>query len=133
MDHQRLGAIARRYGIRLLLQFGSTVSGTSHGRSDVDVGVLLEQPTLSLHDYSELGHELQSLLPERQVDLVVLNRADPLLLKQVSEACVRLYGSERELQRFKLLAFKRYQDHRPYFEMERRYVARTLAHDFPES
>lgn len=130
---RRLEEIARKHRARLVLQFGSTVSGKTHPRSDVDIAVLLERPDLSLRAHAELQHDLQSLFTDSDVDLVILNRADPLLLKQVSDRCVRLYGSEREFQRFRLLAFKRYQDHRPYLEMERRYVERVLKGDYPEA
>lgn len=133
MDRERLAEIARRYGARLILRFGSTASGTVHSRSDVDIAVLLDQPGLSLRRHAELLHDLQALCDDREVDLAILNRADPLLLKQVSDGCVLLYGSDAELQRFRLLAFKRYQDHRPYLELERRFVERTLARDFPRS
>ena len=133
MDQRRLHTIASRFGARLILQFGSTVSGRTHARSDVDIAVLLDRPDLSLRDHAELLHELQGLMDDREVDLVILNRADPLLLKQVSDGCVRLYGSDRELQRFRLLAFRRYQDHRPWLELERRYVERALERDFPRS
>lgn len=133
MDEQRLAAIAERYGARLVLQFGSSVSGKTHAGSDVDLAVLLEEPDISTQRYAELVHDLQELVDGVEVDLVILNRADPLLLKQVSDGCGRLYGSEREFQRFRLLAFKRYQDYRPYLELERRYVARALERDFPPS
>ncbi len=33
--------------------------------------------------------------------------------------------ARRALQRLKIYAFKRYQDHRKYLEMERRYVERS--------
>jgi predicted nucleotidyltransferase len=132
MDRQ-LEEIADKYRARLILQFGSTVSGKTHPRSDLDIAVLLEQPDLSLRDRAELQHDLQSLFADREVDLVILNRADPLLLKQVSDRFVCLYGSERETQRFRLLAFKRYQDHAPYLQMERRYLERMLEQDLSVS
>jgi len=131
MDGQ-LEAIAHKHRARLILRFGSTVSGKTHARSDVDIAVLLDHPDLSLRERAELLHDLQTLFTDRDVDLVILNHADPLLLKQVSDRCVRLYGSEREFQHFRLLAFKRYQDHGRYLEMERRYVERMLQ-DFPGS
>ena len=131
MDGQ-LEAIAHKHRARLILRFGSTVSGKTHARSDVDIAVLLDHPDLSLRERAELLHDLQTLFTDRDVDLVILNHADPLLLKQVSDRCVRLYGSEREFQRFRLLAFKRYQDHGRYLEMERRYVERMFQ-DFPGS
>ncbi len=129
MDQRRLEQHAERYGVRLLLQFGSTVAGTTHPRSDIDLAVLLDRPDLSLRDHAELLHELQALFEDREVDLAILNRADPLLLKQVSDGCLQLYGSDAEFQRFRLLAFKRYQDYRPYLELERRYVERAFAKD----
>ncbi len=122
-----LRRIAQAYGIRLVLQFGSTVTGRVHPASDVDLGVLLERPSLTLEERSELLHELQRLFPDREVDLAILNHADPLFLKKVTEDCHLLYGGPADFQRFKLYAFKRYQDHRKYFDLERRFVAKALA------
>ena len=60
------------------------------------------------------------------MDLAVLNHADPLFLQRVVERCRLLHGNPVELQRLKLYAFKRYQDHRRFFDLERRFVARAL-------
>ena len=122
-----LDRIARAYGIRLLLQFGSSVTGKVHPRSDVDLGVLLERPAPTPAEHAELLHELQRLFPDREVDLAILNHADPLFLKQVTDNCRLLHGSEAEFRRLKLYAFKRYQDHRRYLDLERRFVAEALA------
>lgn len=119
--------IARHYGIRLLLLFGSSVTGNVHPRSDVDLAVLLDRPRLSLGEHAELIHELQRLFPDREVDLAILNHADPLFLKKITDSCRLLHGSPSVLQRLKLLAFKRYQDHRRYLDLERRFVARAVA------
>ena len=122
-----LDQIARRHGIRLLLQFGSTVSGPVHERSDVDLGVLLDRPSLGLREYGDLDHDLHALFPGRKLDLAILNRADPLFLKQITDNCTLLHGSEAELRRLKLYAFKRYQDHRKYLDLERHFVAQAIA------
>lgn len=131
MDTEQLAELARTHGVRLMLQFGSTVRGKAHAGSDVDIGVVLDCPDLSLRAYAELEHDVQRLFGDVKVDLVILNRADPLLLAQVSSCCRRLHGSDREMQEFRLRAFKRYQDHRPYLELERRWVERTLERDLP--
>lgn len=124
MDH-RLDEIARRYDIALIVRFGSTVSGREHARSDVDVGVLFAQmPTLQVE--LDVTADLQQVFGPREVDLVVLNRADPLLLKQITDRAVLEYGTAERLDALARYAFKRYHDHRPYFEMEREYVARAL-------
>ncbi|MBX3025022.1 hypothetical protein KF840_08945 [bacterium] len=111
----------------LLLRFGSSVTGRVHARSDVDLAALVERLPDTLHGHAALLADLQELFPDRDVDLAFINRADPLFLKQITEACHLLYGSPQALQRLRIYAFKRYQDHRRYLAMERRYVERVLA------
>lgn len=130
MDAERLSAVCRMHGVRLLLQFGSTVSGRTHATSDVDLAVLLERRPASLDAHAELLGDLQALLQGREVDLALINGADPLFLKKITERCELLYGSPRALYELKIYAFKRYQDHRRFLAMERAYVKgkiRTLA------
>jgi predicted nucleotidyltransferase len=126
METAAVERVARSHGIRLMLRFGSTVDGRTHPRSDVDVGVVLERPRLSLDEYASLTHDLQQLFPGQELDLAILNRADPLFLKKVLERCELLHGQPGELQRLRLYAFRRYQDHRRYLELERAFVSRTL-------
>src|SRR5438034_4223796 len=122
MAAEDFATIARRYGIRLLLQFGSSVNGTLHPRSDVDIAVLLDRPPLALEAHAALLHELQTLFPDREVDLAFLNHADPLFLQRVVERCRLLHGHPADLQRLRLYAFKRYPDHRRCLDLERRFV-----------
>jgi predicted nucleotidyltransferase len=119
--------IAARHGAALLVQHGSTVAGPTHGSSDVDVGVLYDRPPPSLFDQGRLVADLQGEFPGREIDLAVLDRADPLFLKRVVENCRLLAGSPRRLAELKIYAFKRYQDHRPYLTFERAYLDRMLA------
>ncbi|MBI2964115.1 MAG: nucleotidyltransferase domain-containing protein [Deltaproteobacteria bacterium] len=123
---EQIAPIAKRHGIILCLQFGSSVTGKVHERSDVDLAVLLERVPRSLQAHADLLRDLQRLFSDREVDLAILNRADPLFLRKIMEAPRLLYGSPRELQRIKIYAFKRYQDHRRYLDMERRYVEGSL-------
>jgi len=126
MNDFSLEKVAQHHGIQLLIQFGSTVSGHVHRQSDVDLAVLLDRPSLSLGEYADLLHDLQSLYPDREVDLVLINRADPLLLKKITDTCRLLYGTVRRLQELRIYAFKRYQDHQKYFELERDFVIRAV-------
>ncbi len=125
---EKIAPIAEKHGIVLLLRFGSSVTGTVHAHSDVDLAVLLERVPSSLAEHADLLGDMQQLFPEQEVDLALINRADPLFLKRITEACHLLYGSVRVLQRLKIYAFKRYQDHRKYLDLERRYVERSLEH-----
>lgn len=126
MSGTELAQIARAHGIRVLLQFGSSVTGTMHAASDIDPAVLLDRPDPGFDEYASLVHDLQALFAGREIDLAILNHADPLLLRKVTESYRLLYGAERDLQHLRLHAFKRYQDHRKYLELERRFVADAL-------
>jgi len=122
-----LSAIAQKHGVILVLQFGSSVTGKTHGRSDVDIAVLLDRSNISFQERADLLGDIQRLFPEQEVDLALINHADPLFLKKITEDCRVLYGPVERLQRLKIYAFKRYQDHRKYFDMERQYAAKCLA------
>jgi len=126
LSREQIANLARAYGIRLLLLFGSAASGREHPESDVDLGVVLENPNLAFSARADLQHELQQLFPEREVDLAIINHADPLFLKKITEQCRLLYGDVRELYSLKMYSFRRYQDHRRFLEMERRYVKGLL-------
>jgi uncharacterized protein len=118
--------IARRHGARLLVQYGSTVTGRTHAGSDVDIAVLFEGEP----DYSRVGRlvgDLEGAFPGRDVDLGLLDHADPLFLKKVLESARLLSGSPRELACLRLYGFRRYQDHRRFLRLEERHLDRFLA------
>jgi predicted nucleotidyltransferase len=126
MGPEALARIAERHGVVLLLQFGSSVTGQRHARSDLDLGVLLDRPHVSLDERGALLHDLQTAFPGEDVDFAILDHADPLFLKKVMESCRLLHGDPGRLQRLRIYAFKRYQDHKRYLDLERRFVERRL-------
>ncbi len=130
-QRRRLSRIAQKYDLRLVLAFGSSVTGQRHPRSDLDIAVRFDQRPVDFRTQAELSHELQKIFPELEVDLVILNYADPLFLKKITESCRLLYGDPREFKELKIYTFKRYQDHRRYFEMEQRFVEAFLKETSP--
>ena len=68
--------------VRLAILFGSTARGTQRIDSDIDIGIVPEDPELSLNEELTLQTEL-SRVSGRQVDLVRLDRASTLLRWQV--------------------------------------------------
>jgi predicted nucleotidyltransferase len=119
--------IVEKHGIVLALKFGSSVIGQVHPKSDVDLAILLDRSNITLREHAELLQGLQPLFPDRELDLALINHADPLFLKKITDNCELLYGPPERLQALKLYAFKRYQDHRRFFEMERQFAERFLA------
>jgi len=124
---EHLKDIAQKHGIVHVLKFGSSVPGREHPKSDVDLAILLDQPNVTLGEHAELLQSLQQLFPDRELDLALINHADPLFLRRITDHCELLYGPPEKLQALKIYAFKRYQDHARFFEMERRFAERFLA------
>lgn len=118
---------ARRHGIRLILQFGSTVTGREHPHSDVDLGVEFDVVPASFAALGAAMQDLQRLFPGREVDVGIINRADPLFLDRMLRTSRLLFGDPRRLAELNIYAFKRYQDHKRFLALERDYVARVLA------
>ena len=124
---EALKDIAQKHGIELVLKFGSSVTGQVHPKSDVDLAILLDRSNITLREHAELLQSLQPLFPDREPDLALINHADPLFLKKITDNCELLFGPPERLQGLKLYAFKRYQDHRRFFELERQFAERFLA------
>ena len=117
--------IAQRYGLELIILFGSRAKGNPHAESDCDVAVKagesfpLEESE-RLRWETALEEELAVVLavPEG-LDLVVLNEAPSLLAYEVARSGRPLY--ERDS-----LVFRRFQSsaYLRYFDDERLYLKR---------
>lgn len=97
--------------IKLLILFGSQASGATHARSDVDVAVLGDRPLTE--DEKESVRERaakQFHVSEEAVDAVDLWSASPLLAQEIAARGKLLHGTQADFLRFRVLAWKRYQD-----------------------
>jgi len=115
--------IARKHGLSLVVLFGSVAAGAARPDSDIDIAVKFGGGDPGLPGILEVQEEISGLFRGREVDLSVLNRADPLLMKKIAEQCDFLYAEPGGAAAFLLMAFKRYQDHRKYLDMERDFAA----------
>ncbi len=124
---EQLARVAAAHGIELVVQFGSTVAGGVHSQSDLDLAVLLTEVPDSYAGEASVMAALQPCFRGSRLDLTILNRADPLLLHHIAEQGRLLHGSRNRWEEFRAYAFRRYQDHRRFLELERDYVERALA------
>jgi len=131
MQKEGLHCLRKTYAAQFIVVFGSAVKGNLHTGSDLDIAVFFD-PQESYggeriqYRSLDLMGDLQKLFPEREVDLVTLNGADPLLLKQVTSECRLLSGELSAFQQFRIYAFQRYQDYRPYLHREGNTVTRHV-------
>ena len=80
-------------GILLTFLFGSFVNKRVRPLSDVDIGILF-RTVPDVYAINDLTEELSSLL-QREVDLVVLNHASPVLKMQILKNGILIYASDR--------------------------------------
>ena len=110
--------------IRLAVLFGSVARGSDSARSDVDLGVLLEED-----DPSQLWPIDVAVAGavRRTVDLVDLNRTPPLLRFEIGrEGRPLVEREEGEWTRFKVRAMQDWWDWAPYARMFHALAAKRL-------
>lgn len=83
-------ALARGPELRLAVAFGSVAAGTARSDSDLDIAILPSDPALPLRVELELATELSNAAG-REVDIVRLDRDDPLLHREVAKRSVAIY------------------------------------------
>ena len=98
-------------GVKLIILFGSQARQTAGKISDTDIAVLANH-SLSYAEMSEISDKVAGMLKvsEDDIDIVDLWRASPLLQRQAGENGKLLYGKKDDFMRFRVLAWKRYQD-----------------------
>ncbi len=128
IDEGRLQDICERYGLELVVIFGSRARGRATETSDCDVGVLRKEGIVPAGDFLQLAYQLSRALNLGNVDLVDLGRASPLLKYEVSRWGKPVYQAEPSVfVRFRVLAWKLYQDDR--YDLRRfdaLYIQRSL-------
>jgi predicted nucleotidyltransferase len=108
--------LARQPDIVIAYLFGSVARGEENRLSDVDIAILLE-PDLNRETQLEVQIKYLTELDQmicRDVQLVILNDAPPMLAYQVIRDGLLLYErSQEERVEFAVLAIKRYFDVQP--------------------
>jgi len=105
----RLGAFFNEEGnVKLAFLIGSFAKGTAREDSDVDVAVLFGSRP-DMEDALELTERL-SLLLKRDVDLVVLDTAGPVIKMQALKTGVLLRAAEGAYEDFFVATINEYDD-----------------------
>ena len=121
-QNQKIAGIAKKYGLRLILLFGSRVSGTLNKESDFDVAYLPKK-LLSFNKEVKLNYEFTEIFGNDHVDTVDLSRAKPLLLYGIFKQPRILFQIDNLIfSRYRAYAFKKYVESKPLYELKFRYI-----------
>ena len=87
---KEIGEIARKYGLDLVVLFGSQATGRTHPKSDVDIGYTASQ-RLALETQFKIETDISRLLGRGDIEFVDLRRVSPTMKKIVADEGVALY------------------------------------------
>ena len=123
VSQQVLARFCRTQRVAFAVLFGSAARGRATAHSDVDLAFWVEGTRLDGREL-DLTNALMALLHRNDVDVVVLNHANPLLQWQVASSGSSLLYERRPgtFQRFQLTAFKRHHDAGRIYRWTREYL-----------
>lgn len=114
---EKIDDVAKKYGLKLLLLFGSQVQGKTNFDSDFDIAYLPKK-SLDGGEEIEMNCDLMDVFQTDKIDQVNIKRANPLLLYEISRNSKLLFGEEMEYLEFKARAFRIYIESQSLFELK---------------
>ena len=127
VDLDTLACVCRQQAVCLLVAFGSAVRELRGPDSDLDLAVWMASADSTPQALVRLEVALRPLFPGERLDLVLLNRASPLLQFQVAlYGAVLFEAAPGAFHAFQVLASKRHADIAPLRRLDRVSVERFL-------
>lgn len=114
--------LAKVYDLSLVVLFGSQATGYTHKESDIDIAYVSEKH-LSYEDEIRLDSDLTGVFKKDEISLVDLNRASPLLAKQIVSKGIVLYEKKKYIfSDFYIRSLRMYAEAEPLFKLRRHYL-----------
>ena len=112
--------LAEKYGLSLLMLFGSQVTGKTHKESDFDIAYLADKK-LSFEDGGRIIIEIAKIIgarDERLVNLCNIKESGALLLKEIFDRHQVLFYADRNVyDSYKIFSVKNFIESRPLFDL----------------
>lgn len=128
-DNRLLGEyFGRQTDVVAAFLFGSTARGDNRLGSDVDIAVLLDRAMAPTPlRAATLASETMTILRRADVDVVVLNKATPLLRHRVARDGVVLFArSNTDVAEFVIRAIHGFVDTKPLRDLQRQQLKRRI-------
>lgn len=113
--------LAEKYGLSLVMLFGSQVTGKTHKESDFDIAYLSDKE-LSFKDEGRIIIDLAPIIgarDERLVNLSNIRKSGALLLKEIFDKHQIIFCADRNIyDSYKIFAVKNFLENRPLFDLK---------------
>ena len=122
--------LAEKYGLDLVMLFGSQVTGKTHKESDFDIAYLSDKK-LSFEDEGRMIIDLAPIIgarDERLVNLSNIRQAGALLLKEIFDKHRVLFCADQNIyDSYKIFAVKNFLENRPLFDLRDYLIGKYFA------
>jgi len=127
INKKKIREVAEKYGLRLVLLFGSQASGKTHFASDFDVAVLGER-SINIEKELEICYEFVKIFKTDNVDIVDIGKSGPLLMNQIfTKPHEILFCDDLQIYfRYKIYAMKSYIEAKPLFMLTEKQIDNFL-------
>jgi len=118
-------SIIDKYNIELFVVFGSYADDNNKQGSDLDLGFKCSE-FLTESEEMELLNELSQFYKRADIDLVNLNKAEPILKVEIAKKGKLLYGSEEKFEKFSIYAAGIYADTKFLYDDRRKTLEKKI-------
>lgn len=123
--------MADKYGLKLILLFGSRIKGKTHQESDYDIAYLAGKK-LSFEDDGRIIIDLAKIIgiqDERLVNLSDIRKAGTLLLKEIFDQHQILFSADKNIyDLYKIFAVKNFLESRSLFDLRDFLIEKYFIH-----
>jgi uncharacterized protein len=113
----KIGILAEKHNLSLVLLYGSQASGKIRKDSDIDIAVLGISP-ISTEELIGLHNEFAQIFEAKEIDVKSLHNTDSLFRYQVMQNAILLYSRSYDYNTFKAYAFRNYHDSKDLFRLK---------------
>lgn len=130
-QNQKIAAIAKKFGLRLVLLFGSRATGKTHPFSDYDFGYITHRKLNYQEEYilqKELAKIFKIKMNKREdiVETVNLENLNPLFKYQVLKKSKIIYQSPGAYSRFFAAALQEYFESEKLFLLQKKIIKNKI-------
>lgn len=119
----KLLKIFAKYELTLLIVFGSYNSENFNKNSDIDLAIKVKKPDEILKDRDKVLNEISVIFDYRDIDLVLLNYAEPLIKYKIACEGKVIYEREKGLfRRFQVRAMSEHNDAQKFYELDKKFI-----------
>lgn len=119
---KNINELLQKYHIKLLYVFGSYAKGNNNKNSDIDIAVLLDDNYNSMDKLNLIG-DLTLIFKRDDIDLVILNTANPVLRHQIIKYGKIIYEENQDARVFfEAKVLSEYMDMEPFRRTQMEFI-----------